>query len=199
MIHFGYKPVPLPNAVIPAVVKVGTMVVVYGVTSELREKFKIPFGLLIQGSFYKTMRRMEELVQKENPSRIVSVGDVVSANLHDYKLHPQLTIIDNKSLRDKAAPEDSAAERIVRVCNPPGTITEEAIEAIKDALEKNEHSHIVVDGEEDLLVLIAVLYAPRNSFVVYGQPYQGIVVVRVTEEKKAQVREFLKAMKPSKS
>ena len=83
--------------------------------------------------------------------------------------------------------------------NPQGTITQEAISAIKEALEKNEHTHIVVDGEEDLLTLIAVLYAPENSFVVYGQPYTGIVVVKVTQRKKAQVEEFLKAMKSSKS
>ena len=90
-------------------------------------------------------------------------------------------------------------EKTVYVNNPQGTITQEAIVAIKEALEKNEHTHIVVDGEEDLLTLIAVLYAPENSFVVYGQPYSGIVVVKVTSEKKAQAQEFLNAMKASKS
>ena len=57
--------------------------------------------------------------------------------------------------------------------NPQGTITQEAILQSSKPLEKNEHTHIVVDGEEDLLTLIAVLYAPENSFVVYGQPYTG--------------------------
>ena len=57
--------------------------------------------------------------------------------------------------------------------NPQGTITKEAVAAIKEAIDKNEHTHIVVDGEEDLLTLIAVLYAPENSFVVYGQPHTG--------------------------
>ena len=70
---------------------------------------------------------------------------------------------------------------------------------VKEALEGNEHTHIVVKGEEDLLTLIAVLYAPENAFVVYGQPYSGIVVIKVTFEKKALVQEFLKAMKSSKS
>ena len=68
--------------------------------------------------------------------------------------------------------------------NPQGTITQEAIFAIKEALERNEHTHIVVDGEEDLLTLIAVLYAPENAFVVYGQPYSGIVVVKVSRLRK---------------
>ena len=90
-------------------------------------------------------------------------------------------------------------EKTVYVDNPQGTITQEAISAVKEALESDEHTHIVVKGEEDLLTLIAVLYAPENAFVVYGQPYSGIVVVKVTSEKKARVQEFLNAMKVSKS
>jgi uncharacterized protein (UPF0218 family) len=39
------------------------------------------------------------------------------------------------------------------------------------------------------------LYAPENSLIVYGQPYKGIVVVKVTSEKKAEATEILKAMK----
>ena len=51
-----------------------------------------------------------------------------------------------------------------------------------------------MDGEEDLLTLIAVLYATEKSFVVYGQPYAGIVIVEVTSEKRAEAAEILKAM-----
>jgi GTP-dependent dephospho-CoA kinase len=90
-------------------------------------------------------------------------------------------------------------EKTIQVINPQGTITQEAMLVIKEALEGNEHIHIVVKGEEDLLTLIAVLYAPENAFVVYGQPYSGIVVIKVTSEKKALVQEFLNAMKSSKS
>ena len=169
---------------------------VYTITPELRTKFKEPFGTLIQGSFDETMGKMKELVDKEKPPKIISVGDVVSRNLHENNIHPQLTIIDNKFLRKQTIPEKASVEKTVHVNNPKGTITQEAILAIKEALEKNEHTHIVVEGEEDLLTLIAVLYAPENAFVVYGQPYSGIVVVKVTSEKKAQTMEFLKAMKP---
>ncbi len=172
------------------------MTIVYTITPELRTKFKEPFGTLIQGSFDKTMGKMKALVDEEKPPRTISVGDVVSRNLHEHNIHPQLTIIDTKFLRNQNMPEKVSVEKTVHVNNPKGTITEEAIFAIKEALEKNEHTHIVVDGEEDLLTLIAVLYAPENSFVVYGQPYSGIVVVKVTSEKKAQAKEFLEAMKP---
>jgi GTP-dependent dephospho-CoA kinase len=171
------------------------MTIVYIITPKLRKKFKEPFGILIQGSFDETMSKMKMLLDKEKPPRTISVGDVVSRNLHEHNIHPQLTIIDTKFLRNQNMPEKISVEKTVHVNNPKGTITKEAIFAIKEALEKNEHTHIVVDGEEDLLTLIVVSYAPENSFVVYGQPYSGIVVVKVTAEKRAQTEEFLKAMK----
>lgn len=171
------------------------MTIAYTITSELRIKLKDPFGSLIQGAPDETMGRMKDLVEKEKPPKIISVGDIVSRNLHIYNINPQLTIVDNISLREQAMPQEAAVEKTVYVNNPQGTITQEAIFAVKEALERNEHTHIVVEGEEDLLTLIAVLYAPENAFVVYGQPYSGIVVVKVTSEKKAQAQEFLNTMK----
>jgi len=171
----------------------------YILTPELRLKFKEPFGSLIQGTPEETMAKINELIKKEKPSRIISVGDVVSLNLHKHGIEPQLTIIDNVSLRDQAMPQEKSVETTVYVDNPQGTITLEAILVVKKALEGREHTHIVVKGEEDLLTLVAVLYAPENAFVVYGQPYCGIVVVKVTSERKARVQELLNAMKASKS
>ena len=175
------------------------MTLEYILTPELRKKLKDPFGNLIQGSPDQTMVKMKRLVELENPSKIISVGDVVSRNLHLYNLHPQVTIIDNISQRDQPIPQENGGERTVYIENPPGTITKEAIIAIENALASNEHTHIVVRGEEDLLTLIAVLYAPETALVVYGQPHSGIVVVKATSEKKAQVKEYLKVMKSSKS
>ncbi len=175
------------------------MTVVYKVTSQLRTKFKEPFGALIQGTPEVTMAKLKELVESEKPPIIVSIGDVVSRNLHKHNIQPLITVIDNKFLRNKPSPETSEVARSVNVTNPQGTITEEAISAIRGAIEKGVHTHIVIDGEEDLLVLVAVLYLPDNSFVIYGQPYSGIVVVRVSTEKKAKVQQFLNEMKTSKS
>ena len=171
------------------------MVIAYSVTPELRVKLKEPFGMLIQGSFSETMVKMENIVKKEKPPKIVSVGDVVSLNLYENQMNPQLSITDNKRMRKKVKPKVFAGMKVVHVKNPQGTITEEAIAAIREALESDEPVHIIVDGEEDLLTLIAVLYAPEKSLVVYGQPYEGIVVVEVTSEKKNEAVEILKAMK----
>jgi len=175
------------------------MTIAYFLTPELSLKLKEPFGNLIQGTPEETMGNLKEMVEKEKPSRIISVGDIVSQNLHIHNIHPQLTIIDNISLRTKKIPLETVVQKTVFVDNPQGTITQEAIFAVKEALESNEHTHIVVRGEEDLVTLIAVLYAPENAFVVYGQPLSGIVVVKVSSERRTRAQEFLKAMKVSKS
>jgi uncharacterized protein (UPF0218 family) len=140
------------------------------------------------------MARMEDIVKREKPPKVISVGDTVSRNLHGRQLKPQLSITDNKCMRKRVEPRVFSAENVVYVKNPQGTITEEAITAVREALESEEQTHIVVDGEEDLLTLVAVLYAPEKSLVVYGQPHEGIVVVKVTSEKKTEAAEILKAM-----
>jgi hypothetical protein len=170
------------------------MKISYVLTPELRLKLKEPIGTLIKGSFSETIKKLADITAKEKPTAIISVGDVVSKNLMKSHVFPQLSIVDNKVMRRKIPPIPTKAEKILHVKNPPGTITDEAITAIQEALKSNQHVKIVVDGEEDLLTLIAVLYAPQNSFVIYGQPNEGIVVVKVTPEKKAEVFEYLKGM-----
>ncbi|MCL2172782.1 MAG: GTP-dependent dephospho-CoA kinase family protein [Candidatus Bathyarchaeota archaeon] len=174
------------------------MSVIYAITPELRDKFKEPFGLLIKGSLDQTMTKMREM-QAQKPPKIIAVGDIVTKNLHDHKIPLDLSIIDNQNMRKKVQVTTYALNTI-KVKNPKGTITKEAIETIKETLKEKNPIHIVVDGEEDLLVLIAVLYAPENSVVVYGQPHEGIVLVKVSPEKKTEASKFLKAMeKGSKS
>ena len=171
------------------------MVIVYSITPKLRAKLKEPFGTLIQGTFSETMSKLAVIAEREKPPKIISVGDTVSQNLHEHKVNPQLSITDNRCMRKRIKPRIFTAENVVHVKNPQGTITEEAITTIREALESDKQTHIIVDGEEDLLTLIAVLYAPEKSLVVYGQPYEGIVIVKVTSEKKAEATEILKAMK----
>jgi GTP-dependent dephospho-CoA kinase len=172
------------------------LAVIYCVTPELREKFKEPFGLLLAGTFSETMTKLKAIVKEEKPPIIVSVGDTVSRNLHSHDIKPSLSVTDNQSMRKRVKPSKFEDKKIVHVKNPPGTITQEAFAAVHKALEKSDenHVHLIVDGEEDLLTLVAVLFAPKGSFVVYGQPYKGIVIVRVTPEKKTEAKALLNAM-----
>lgn len=161
---------------------------------ELRGKLKKPLGELFSGSYEETINELRELIEKEKPPCVVSVGDVVSKNLIEKQIQPKLFVIDNKVMRFAIEPAKLEAEEEKHVKNPPGTITSEAINAIRDAFKTTNTVKIVVDGEEDLLALIAIQYAPENSIIVYGQPHEGLVAVKATQQKKAEVSEILKAM-----
>ncbi len=166
-------------------------------TPELREKLKAPLGLLIQGSFDETMKTLKQLIEKEKPSKIISVGDTVSDSMTRHGFSPQVLIVDNKVMRKVIQPIALDADQTLHVKNPPGTLTEEAWTIIKEALRGKRRTKVLVDGEEDLLTLVAVLCAPENSLVVYGQPHEGIVVVKVTEKTRETMRRIVDAMEQS--
>lgn len=166
----------------------------YRLTPELRKELKKPIGTLIGGSFNETMKKLKDLVEKENPPMMISVGDIVSKDLTRNNMFAKLSIVDNKVMRKRIQPIALTAEKTLHVKNPPGTITKQALAAIQEALEHDRRVKIVVDGEEDLLTLAVILYAPEDSFVVYGQPFEGVVVVKATKQKKREVVEVLRAM-----
>lgn len=166
----------------------------YRLTPQIRIKLKNPIGILIKGSFTETIKQVKDLIDKERPPNIISVGDVVSRILLENEVIPKLLIVDNKVMRKTINPILIPVKKSFKVLNPPGTITMKAIKTVQTALKSIDAAKIIVDGEEDLLTLIAVLYAPDSSFVLYGQPQEGIVVVKVTPEKKAEVNEILNAM-----
>lgn len=166
-------------------------------TPTLRKKLKSPLGLLIQGSFTETMKRLEKIIEKDKPSVLISVGDVASSNMIRHDIQPRVLIVDNKVMRKRISPIHAKVNQTLYLKNPAGTLAEEAWAVMREALRKKRQTRVLVDGEEDLLTLVAVLCAPANSLVIYGQPKEGIVVVRVTKEKKEQIRHIVDAMELS--
>ncbi len=166
----------------------------FTITPEVIAEFKEPFGKMIYGSSTQTMNKLKDLLKTESPSKIIAVGDTVSRNLSKSQIHTHLSITDNKSHRRKTQPQTFKNKEIIKVKNPQGTITFEAIKAIQLAIKGKNEVHLLVDGEEDLLTLAAVLYAPENSIVIYGQPHKGIVVIKVTPEKKIEAEKILNKM-----
>lgn len=156
---------------------------------------KNPQGLLIEGSYDHTLLRLKELIDKEKPTRIISVGDIVSKQMIEYGLSPNILIIDNKTMRKSIQPIKAQAEYELNVKNPPGSISDESWITFQNALKKNGVTKIIIDGEEDLLTVVAVLSAPTNSFVIYGQPMVGIVVVKVNKETKQKMQKIIDSMR----
>ena len=84
--------------------------------------------------------------------------------------------------------------RLVRVRSEPATLSTELVAAIREALGGTEPVRILVDGEEDLATLPALLHTPLGGTVLYGMPGQGIVAVVVTEEARTRAERWLELM-----
>ena len=154
---------------------------------------KTPLGQLLAGSPAETMPKLKLLVQRSKPSKLTTVGDVVSRETLAAGIQVSLRIVDQMTLRKRISPVEIKAERTYKVRNPPGVVTKEAWDAIREAMKARE-ALILVDGEEDLLAIPAVLESPDNALVVYGQPPEGLVVVTASAEKKSEVRKIVNRM-----
>jgi len=156
---------------------------------DLRGSFKEPFG-----SVYTD----PEALLSDAGRPVIAVGDVVTYHLRRAGHAPAVAIVDGKTKREavdaeiREALEDPAHRRDVE--NPPGALSESLLAALSEAVAAEEPITIVVDGEEDLAALPAVLVAPLGGTVVYGQPDEGMVLVDVTDDAKAKMRSLIERM-----
>ncbi len=152
----------------------------YTPSEEDREKLKEP-----RGPVYEEEELTEEL-QNRDFSRLIAVGDRVSQDIAESDIEADLSIVDGSIQREKVGEEhfeDIKAERTFETENPAGEISEEAWKTVRKASALRCSAMIEVDGEEDLLAIPALLFAPEGALVVYGQPGEGAVLMEANEEK----------------
>ena len=122
---------------------------------------------------------------------LISVGDATFTNLTKNELYPNIGIIDNLIQRKSHTHEIILADHILKAENPAGTITDDLWETIGQALELSDNGEcyvIEVAGEEDLAVLPCILMANPDTVILYGQPNEGLVLLKVSDVKnKAQM------------
>lgn len=164
---------------------------------EMREELKAPLGILYRCHGVECVERMAEHLR--GAKRLIAVGDITTFYILKASFTPDLMIVDHKTKRSPV--EDSikrrhleGSYRVLRVENPPGTLTDDLLGAVRESLKGCTPTEIIVDGEEDLAALPAILYAPLGSAVVYGQPSVGSVLVMVTPEKKSEIKGVLERM-----
>ncbi len=165
-------------------------------TEELRSSLKQPLGRLFRGGGSEVYQQIAQLISLRKPPRVIFVGDAVSRNATARDLRRDVVIIDNKEMRVQTKPLVASTGRTFRVRNEPGTISSNAWAAVDEAVEAG-NAVVIVDGEEDLLTLVAMAVAPLGSFVIYGQPDEGVVLVEVDDEARKKVHSFLEGMNES--
>ncbi|WP_198662028.1 GTP-dependent dephospho-CoA kinase family protein [Halorussus litoreus] len=159
---------------------------------ELRAEMREPMGPIFTDA---------EQLLAEAGDPLIAVGDVVTYHLERAGVAPDVAVVDGLTKREEVADEVAAGvarlggeAREVHVENPAGTVTREMARALREALAAPEPTVVVVDGEEDLVTLPAVVAAPLGASAVYGQPDEGMVHTAVTEESKAAMRDLLSRM-----
>jgi len=164
---------------------------------ELRSVLKEPLGKLCRGEGLDCVRAMEKDLKRAH--KLVAVGDMTAYYLLKAGVVPDLLIVDNKTKRmpvsDQVLDElDHKSYKTMPVQNPAATLSGDLMDLIRESIQGQDKIKIIVEGEEDLATLPAILYAPLGSAVVYGQPNEGSVLVDVTAEKKLHIEELIKRM-----
>jgi uncharacterized protein (UPF0218 family) len=144
--------------------------------TELRAALKEPFGPVSTDTG-------TVLASAGRP--LVTVGDIVTYHVLEADRTPDVALVDERTERATVDDEVSATvrdarfDRVRAVANPPGTITDELLTAVRTALADEGRVLVRVDGEEDLAALPVIAAAPDGASVLYGQPGEGVVHVPV--------------------
>ncbi|MFO8110531.1 MAG: DUF359 domain-containing protein [Thermoplasmata archaeon] len=153
--------------------------------NDLRGALKGTLGPVVSG-------KLPDKYLKYSP--LVAVGDYVNTVLYDQGIVPDMAIIDGKTHRGEYEGKIPDFHHRIEVKNPSEFITAEAWKAVERGLSSKEPSLIFVDGEEDLLSLTAIVLCPEGGIVLYGIPFEGMVVNVVDEEKKEKSWQVINSM-----
>lgn len=136
---------------------------------------------------------VSEISSDLDAQKTITVGDVTTRKFRDFGKIPKISIVDFKVNREVIEESEFKNSKIVRVRNPAGTVTtdlqNEILHAFQD--DNKEVTVIIVNGEEDLAVLPALLYAPIGFEIYYGQPGVGLVRIVVDEKIKKKAKNLI--------
>lgn len=156
------------------------------ISEQAKEDLKKPLGILVKS--------IQEIAELSRGKRIIAIGDVCTAALLGSGMRPHVAVFDLHSMRadvDDATKSTlmSAFKEARRYVNPPGTVSDELIADAKGIIRQG--GAVLIDGEEDLTALAFILAAGEGDVVIYGQPREGIVLVRPERKLKNRVRGWL--------
>lgn len=163
----------------------------------LRGEFSKPHGRLYRGKGAKLILEVEEISECKI---LCTVGDMVTASAIEVGIIPAIAVVDGKTLRESRIElnkEKLKFDLIIKASNPPAHISAELIGAIAKAIsevEKGKKVLVFVEGEEDLAVVPLVSLLPLGALILYGQPGEGVVALKVDEEKKVLILSLVRKM-----
>jgi uncharacterized protein (UPF0218 family) len=164
------------------------------IRADVLQELKKPFGKLILDRDVT-----EERIRKSisGARKIVTVGDATTERLVSFGIIPDLAVIDFRERRSVTNKRIDYPATEFGCTNPSGTISRRALQVLEIALKARSRGRIIVEGEEDLLALPLIYLLPTNSVVMYGQPLEGIVAVKITKSKQHEAKALIDRIIPS--
>jgi len=163
-------------------------------TEHAKERVRQPIGQLLTGSPEQVASQVKAIIDGLKPAKTIIVGDRSSTSLDGQGVRADIYVVDGRVERRASEAFVAQGADEIRVSNPAGKITREAWSALREALRRKSPVVVRVHGEEDLLTIAAVEAAPHGSLVLYGQPGKGLVAVKVTRQKKKELRDLLRGL-----
>ena len=174
----------------------------YKLPKTLRSSLRDPIGKLFTGSAKNAAKAAKNYINENNPAITVSIGDYCTKTLFDVHFLPEIVIYDGKTLRKNKIGLDLALYQEKKVFNPAEWISHKAWKILQSTIRQIQsytsdkcRVAVRIDGEEDLLVIPAIILLPLGSMVVYGQPPiatdEGIVCTLITPSLKKLTKELL--------
>jgi uncharacterized protein (UPF0218 family) len=148
---------------------------------------KKPFGLLVPDA-QATKKKIGFILK--GAKKVIAVGDATTERLAGFGFIPDIAVVDGKERRSaRSVPSYRAKE--MRCKNTAGAISKDAVIVLKDVLAEKQPVRVLVEGEEDMLALPLFVMAPIGAVVLYGQPLEGLVAVKITGAKRKQAKDLM--------
>jgi uncharacterized protein (UPF0218 family) len=160
------------------------------VSEQIKKELKKPLGDLIDHS---------QLLAIAKKFKIIAVGDISTLICIHNSVHPFIAVFDFHYMRqvlDRDKEEQLETyfkkSRMFKLRNPAGTISAEAVPLAESMMRSG--GVLKIDGEEDLLALVFIALAEKDTVVIYGQPNEGLVLVKPNSQAKIKSKEILKKL-----
>jgi uncharacterized protein (UPF0218 family) len=163
----------------------------YRLPEELRTKLAVPLGTVYSA---EEVMGPDFLKLVRSASMTITVGDRVTDTLGGIGRTPDVQVVDGVERRVGREVPAVPFARLIRVKNPAGMLTEDSIVGMKKAFLGKKPVRVQVEGEEDLMAMLAIAMAPVSAIVFYGQPGVGVVAVKANAIAKSRNRAILAQM-----
>ena len=177
---------------------------VHTLPESLKARLRKPLGRVvpaISALSEKKLRLLRAKIAHQGYFYLCAVGDMVTMELKKQDIGPFISLIDGFTQRK--ALTQSVIETIFdkdyyNAPNEKGTIQKSACIALQKLFAAGQNKAIkqlLISGEEDLLTLAAVLFAPLGASVWHGQKGVGAVEIEITEKIKETVYNLVRQFK----